>query len=53
MRHPELEAEFTEKHPQFVKALINYKAVALKDSIEEQEELERKAEKRKNKKARR
>ncbi len=52
MRHPELEAEFTEKHPQFVKALINYKAVALKDSIEEQEELERKAEKRKNKKAR-
>ena len=24
--HPELEPEFTEKHPQFVKALINYKS---------------------------
>lgn len=26
IRHPEKEAEFTEKHPHFVKALINYKA---------------------------
>lgn len=29
VRHPEKEAEFTEKHPQFVKALINYKAVTM------------------------
>ena len=26
IRHPEKESEFTEKHPQFVKALINYKS---------------------------
>ena len=26
IRHPELEAEFTEKHPMFVNALINYKS---------------------------
>lgn len=26
IRHPELEPEFSEKHPNFVKALINYKA---------------------------
>ncbi len=26
VKHPELEAEFTEKHPQFVKALINHKS---------------------------
>ncbi|MDD6490164.1 MAG: hypothetical protein PUG48_10230 [Clostridia bacterium] len=26
MKHPELEAEFTEKHPLFVNALINYKS---------------------------
>lgn len=32
MNHPELEAEFTEKHPMFVNALINYKAFGRKQS---------------------
>ena len=27
VKHPELEAEFTEKHPMFVRALINYKSL--------------------------
>lgn len=31
MKHPEKEAEFSEKHPQFVKALINKKSVDLKE----------------------
>lgn len=30
IKHPELEAEFTEKHPMFVNALINYKAFGKK-----------------------
>ncbi len=30
--HPEKEAEFTEKHPQFVKALINYKSFSRKEN---------------------
>lgn len=38
LRHPEKEAEFTEKHPQFVKALINYKRVTMKNEIEKEEE---------------
>ena len=45
--HPEKEAEFTEKHPQFVKALINYKRVTMKNTIDEEkkEEQERAAKK--------
>lgn len=40
---PELEAEFTEKHPHFVKALINYKSVNLTQVLEKKEQI-RKAE---------
>ena len=29
INHPEKEAEFTEKHPQFVKALINEKTISM------------------------
>lgn len=32
IKHPELEAEFTEKHPLFVNALINYKSFGRKSS---------------------
>lgn len=32
IKHPELEAEFTEKHPLFINALINYKSFGRKPS---------------------
>lgn len=41
LKHPEKESEFTEKHPQFVKALINYKRVNMKNTIEEEEQKQR------------
>ncbi len=50
IRHPELEAEFTEKHPHFVKALINYKAVTLTENIRQQEEEENEKKQKDNKK---
>lgn len=56
--HPELEAEYTEKHPHFVKALINYKAFDApsavssfdKDKKEKEAEAARNAKKRRTKK---
>lgn len=36
--HPELEPEFTEKHPHFVKALINYKSFSKKPVLSEKAE---------------
>ena len=42
--HPEKEPEFTEKHPQFVKALINYKAFV---KYAEEPEIKRKKKKKK------
>ncbi len=33
VNHPELESEFSEKHPQFVKALINAKAMGLIENL--------------------
>lgn len=36
--HPELEAEFTEKHPQFVKALINYKHSSVPDQTKREKD---------------
>lgn len=41
VKHPELEAEFTEKHPYLVKALINYKAVNLVETLAKKEEAEK------------
>lgn len=39
MKHPELEAEYTEKHPHFVKALINYKAVNVAEMTKKEQDL--------------
>ncbi len=39
IKHPELEAEFSEKHPQFVKALINHKSVSLEEITRKEAEL--------------
>lgn len=52
MRNPEKEPEFTEKHPHFVKALINMKAVNLNEEIRKKEEIEKREleTKKKNKK---
>ena len=50
VKHPELEAEFTEKHPYFVKALINYKSVTLTENIRQQEEEEKEKKLRETKK---
>ena len=36
--HPEKEAEFTEKHPQFVKALINYKSASVPELLKKDRE---------------
>lgn len=44
IKHPEKEPEFTEKHPQFVKALINYKAFV---KYAEEPEIKRKKKKKK------
>ena len=43
MKHPEKEAEFSEKHPQFVKALINKKSVDSKTGKPDAKELTYKA----------
>ena len=40
VKHPELEAEFTEKHPHFVKALINSKSVNLNAALEKEQRIE-------------
>ena len=50
--HPELEAEFTQKRPHFVKALINFKALSLTEKVEKQEaeEKQKELDKKKNKK---
>ncbi len=37
VKHPELETEFTEKHPWFVRALINYKAVNMPVTLTEKD----------------
>lgn len=37
--HPELEAEYTEKHPQFVKALINHKHSSVPAQTKKEKEL--------------
>ncbi len=38
--HPEKESEFTEKHPQLVKALINYKRVTMKNVLDQEQKEE-------------
>lgn len=54
INHPELEAEFTEKHPHFVKALINHKSfgepVRKPDPKAQEAEAARNAKKRRQKK---
>lgn len=57
IEHPELEAEYTEKHPHFVKALINYKAfesssVPKADDKSKEVEAARNAKKRRSRKKR-
>ncbi len=49
LTHPEKEPEFTEKHPQFVKALINYKRVNMKHIIEQEEKQKQSEKKNTNK----
>ena len=50
VNHPELEAEFTQKHPHFVKALINSKAVSLNENIQKEERIKKAEQDTKNKK---
>lgn len=50
VKHPELEAEFTEKHPHFVNALINFKSVNLNENIEKERRIEEAQQKTKTKK---
>ena len=42
--HAEKESDFTQKHPQFVKALINFKRVNMKKTLDEEREEERERE---------
>ena len=37
VKHPELEAEFSQKHPMFVRALINYKSVNMPSILTEKD----------------
>lgn len=53
VNHPECEAEFTEKHPHFVKALINSKSVTLNETIKKEERIKEAEEKTKSKKKKR
>ncbi len=53
VKHPENEADFTEKHPYFVKALINYKSVNLNEVLAKREETEKETAVRKNQKKKR
>lgn len=49
VNHPELEADFTEKHPHFVRALINAKSANLNQKLEQEARIRKAEESAKNK----